>query len=151
MPLWTVVDLLMVSCAVFITLIDPRRERHALWCRVSADSMQSLCSNVPHGLVTGGCHRAGHQTTGSKPTLSSSIDIWQGAGRDPKHFGIDPWISIQALSRDEWRRRALGASHVAVDTMRAGFTSPPAHIDAIGAFREILDLLRLSKRLAARS
>jgi hypothetical protein len=109
-----------------------------------------------HGLVTGGCHRAGHQTTGSKPTLSSSIDILQEAGRDPKHFGIDPWISIQGLSRDEWRRRveawrALGASHVAVDTMRAGFTSPPAHIDAIGAFREILDLLRLSKRLAARS
>ena len=67
----------------------------------------------------------------------------EAAGRDPKQFGIDPWISIQGLGKDEWRRRveawrALGASHVAVDTMRAGFTSPKAHIDAIRSFREVL-------------
>ena len=65
------------------------------------------------------------------------------AGRDPRQFGIDPWISIQGLGKDEWRRRveawrALGASHVAVDTMRAGFTSPQAHIVAIRSFREVL-------------
>ena len=58
-------------------------------------------------------------------------------------IGIDPWISIQGLGKDEWRRRveawrALGATHVAVDTMRAGFTSPKAHIDAIRSFREVL-------------
>ena len=60
-----------------------------------------------------------------------------------KQFGIDPWISIQGLDKDEWRRRveawrALGASHLAVDTMRAGFTSPKAHIAAIRSFREVL-------------
>ena len=58
-------------------------------------------------------------------------------------IGIDPWISIQGLGKDEWRRRveawrALRAPHVAVDTMRAGFTSPKAHIDAIRSFREAL-------------
>jgi probable F420-dependent oxidoreductase len=66
------------------------------------------------------------------------------AGRDPKSFGIDPWISIAGLDKDEWCRRVeawngLGASHVAVDTMRAGFTSPQAHIDAIRSFRDVLD------------
>jgi hypothetical protein len=66
------------------------------------------------------------------------------AGRDRQHFGIDPWISMKGLQQDEWHRRveawrALGASHVAVDTMGAGFTSPQAHIDAIRAFRAILD------------
>jgi hypothetical protein len=65
------------------------------------------------------------------------------AGRDPKQFGIDPWISIQGLDKDEWRRRVeawkgLGASHLAVDTMRAGFASPQAHIAAIRSFREVL-------------
>lgn len=65
------------------------------------------------------------------------------AGRDRKQFGIDPWISIQGLGKDEVRRRveawrALGATHVAVDTMRAGFTSPQAHIEAIRSFREVL-------------
>jgi probable F420-dependent oxidoreductase len=65
------------------------------------------------------------------------------AGRDHRSFGIDPWISIQGLARDEWQRRVeawrtLGASHVAVDTMRAGLTSPQAHIEAIRAFRDVL-------------
>jgi len=65
------------------------------------------------------------------------------AGRDRKQFGIDPWISVAGLDKDEWRRRVeawriLGASHVAVDTMRAGFTSSQAHIAAIRSFREVL-------------
>jgi probable F420-dependent oxidoreductase len=65
------------------------------------------------------------------------------AGRHRAQFGIDPWISIQGLDKDEWRRRvegwrALGATHVAVDTMRAGFASPQAHIDGIRAFRDVL-------------
>ena len=65
------------------------------------------------------------------------------AGRDRKPFGIDPWISIAGLDKDEWRRRVeawrgLGASHLAVDTMRAGFATPKAHIDAIRSFREVL-------------
>ena len=66
------------------------------------------------------------------------------AGRDPHSFGIDPWISIGGLDKDEWRRRVeawrgLGASHVAVDTMRAGFTAPQAHIDAIRSFRDVCE------------
>jgi probable F420-dependent oxidoreductase len=79
--------------------------------------------------------------------MKGYVDQLQGylaeAGRDRKQFGIDPWISIQGLGKDEWRRRveawrALGASHLAVDTMRAGFTSPNAHIEAIRSFREVL-------------
>jgi probable F420-dependent oxidoreductase len=65
------------------------------------------------------------------------------AGRDRATFGIDPWVSIQGLQKDEWRQRVqawrrLGATHIAVDTMRAGFTSPQHHIDAIRSFRQIL-------------
>jgi hypothetical protein len=52
-------------------------------------------------------------------------------------------LSTMGLSNDEWHQRveawrALGASHVAVDTMRAGFRSPQAHIDAIRSFHEVL-------------
>jgi probable F420-dependent oxidoreductase len=65
------------------------------------------------------------------------------AGRDRSAFGIDPWIPIQGLRPDEWLQRVeawrqLGATHVGVDTMRAGFTSPQQHIEAIKAFRAIL-------------
>ena len=67
----------------------------------------------------------------------------QEFGRDRKTFGIDPWIPIQGLSKDEWRERVeawrtLGATHVAIDTMRAGFKSPQEHIDAIRSFRDVL-------------
>jgi probable F420-dependent oxidoreductase len=67
----------------------------------------------------------------------------QEAGRDRKAFGIDPWIPIQGLTKDEFRERAqawraLGATHLAVDTMRAGFKSPQEHIDAIRSFRDVL-------------
>jgi probable F420-dependent oxidoreductase len=65
------------------------------------------------------------------------------AGRDRKQFGIDPWISVAGIGRDEVRRRveswrALGATHLALDTMRAGFATPRAHIEAIRSFREVL-------------
>ena len=65
-------------------------------------------------------------------------------GRDPQSFGIDPWISILDLSPDVWRQRVeawrdLGASHVAIDTMRAGFKTPQEHMDAIRVFRDVLD------------
>ena len=65
-------------------------------------------------------------------------------GRDLQSFGIDPWISILDLSQDVWRQRVeawreLGASHVAIDTMRAGFKTPQEHMDAIRAFRDVLD------------
>jgi probable F420-dependent oxidoreductase len=63
------------------------------------------------------------------------------AGRDRKNFGIDPWISIKGLSKDEFHERAetwrnLGATHSAIDTMRAGFKSPQEHINAIRSFRD---------------
>ena len=65
------------------------------------------------------------------------------AGRDPQGFGIDPWISILDLSQEVWRQRVeawrgLGATHVAIDTMRAGFKTPQEHMDAIRAFRDVL-------------
>ena len=65
-------------------------------------------------------------------------------GRDPQSFGIDPWISILDLSPDVWRQRVeawrgLGATHVAIDTMRAGFKTPQEHMAAIRAFRDVLD------------
>ena len=65
-------------------------------------------------------------------------------GRNPQSFGIDPWISILDLSQDVWRQRVeawreLGASHVAIDTMRAGFKTPQEHMHAIRSFRDVLD------------
>ena len=79
----------------------------------------------------------------AKPLVEQLDGYLKQAGRDRKNFGIDPWISIAGVPQDEWSKRvggwrALGATHVAVDTMRAGFKSPQDHIEAIRAFRQIL-------------
>jgi probable F420-dependent oxidoreductase len=87
---------------------------------------------------------AGRKPDDAMKRMIEQLELFlEAAGRGREPFGIDPWISIQGLSKDEWRRRVeawrqLGATHIGVDTMRAGFTSPQAHIEAIRAFREVL-------------
>jgi probable F420-dependent oxidoreductase len=63
------------------------------------------------------------------------------AGRDPSAIGIEGRVSVADGSREKWlqaisRWKELGATHVSVNTMKAGFSTPSAHIDAIRRFRE---------------
>ena len=63
------------------------------------------------------------------------------AGRDPDAIGIESWVSIGRGSPDEWAAavdawRELGATHISVNTMNAGLSSPTEHIDAIRRFKE---------------
>ncbi len=63
------------------------------------------------------------------------------AGRDPDSIGIERWVSIANSSEEEWVMNALawkelGATHISVNTMRAGLSSPDAHVDAIRRFKE---------------
>jgi probable F420-dependent oxidoreductase len=64
----------------------------------------------------------------------------RAAGRDPASIGIEGRISLADSTPDTWNRLAaswqkLGATHLSVNTMRAGLQSPTAHIDAIQQFR----------------
>jgi probable F420-dependent oxidoreductase len=61
------------------------------------------------------------------------------AGRDPARIGIEGRIGISTGSPDEWIEamvawKKLGATHVSVNTMKAGLANPTAHIEAIGKF-----------------
>jgi probable F420-dependent oxidoreductase len=63
------------------------------------------------------------------------------AGRDPAAIGIESWITYGDGDPDRWQReiaawRDLGATHAAVNTMRAGLPNPAAHIDAIRRFHD---------------
>ncbi|MDB5077819.1 MAG: Luciferase-like monooxygenase [Chloroflexi bacterium] len=62
-------------------------------------------------------------------------------GRDPESIGIEGRLQYADQSPDDWVRgikawEALGATHVSINTMRAGLDGPSAHIEAIRRFKE---------------
>jgi hypothetical protein len=65
----------------------------------------------------------------------------RAAGRDPATIGIEGRISVANSALQTWRQqaeawKALGATHLSVNTMRADLRTPDAHIAAIRRFRE---------------
>ena len=64
--------------------------------------------------------------------------------RDPATIGIEGWVSVARSSPDAWSKmvaawKELGATHISVNTMGAGLSSPQDHIDTIRRFREAVD------------
>jgi probable F420-dependent oxidoreductase len=64
------------------------------------------------------------------------------AGRDPKSVGIEGRIMIGQGSPEQWTKeiqawKELGATHVTANTMKAGFSSPSGHVEAIRRFRAV--------------
>jgi probable F420-dependent oxidoreductase len=62
-------------------------------------------------------------------------------GRNPNDIGIEGRVGYGQGSTDAWLRdlqawKDLGATHVSLNTMRAGLDSPAAHIEAIRRFRD---------------
>jgi probable F420-dependent oxidoreductase len=65
------------------------------------------------------------------------------AGRDPATLGIEARLSIAQVPEAEWARfaddwRALGATHLCVNTMGANLRSPQDHVDALRRVKEAL-------------
>ncbi|MCA9858765.1 MAG: LLM class F420-dependent oxidoreductase [Thermomicrobiales bacterium] len=58
------------------------------------------------------------------------------AGRNPSEIGLEPRLDVNSGSPDVWHGfvegwRRLGATHLCVNTMSAGFRSPAEHISAL--------------------
>lgn len=67
------------------------------------------------------------------------------AGRAPGAVGIDVHLPLRSVAQAGWAEHAeawrkLGATHLSVETMMAGFTSPQQHIDALRRVAEDLGL-----------
>jgi alkanesulfonate monooxygenase SsuD/methylene tetrahydromethanopterin reductase-like flavin-dependent oxidoreductase (luciferase family) len=64
------------------------------------------------------------------------------AGRDPLSIGIEGRVALADRgSPDDWRKAMeawakVGATHLSVNTMKAGLKGPDQHIDAIRRFKE---------------
>lgn len=76
-------------------------------------------------------------------TVAKMRALAKGLGRDPSSIGMEARINISDGDPEVWQERAnawqaLGATHVSVNTMRAGFRSLQDHVDAIQQFKEMV-------------
>ena len=65
------------------------------------------------------------------------------AGRDPSAIGIEGRVNMADGGPDHWLKitkswEGLGATHISVNTMKAGLHSTDEHIDAIRRFKEVV-------------
>jgi len=65
------------------------------------------------------------------------------AGRDPGSVGIEARMNAREGDLDEWVRqtegwRDMGATHISINTMGAGFKSPDEHLEAIRRYKEAI-------------
>jgi probable F420-dependent oxidoreductase len=129
---------------------------HGRWHQITHAGINPLPIQRPIPLWLGGraeavVERVGRLSDGWFPQFApddagrATIERMHGyaraAGRDPAAIGIEGRISLADSKPDDWSRLAeawgtLGATHLSVNTMRAGLKTPDAHIDAIRRFRE---------------
>ena len=79
----------------------------------------------------------------AKATVERLKVFAKEAGRDPATIGMEPRINLGDGDPEFWQEQArvwedMGATHVSVNTMRAGLNSPQDHINAIQQFKEVI-------------
>ena len=76
-------------------------------------------------------------------TIARMHQYARDAGRDPAQIGVEGRISLAESGPDDWGRlseawQEIGATHLSVNTMRAGLETPDDHIDAIRRFHQAM-------------
>lgn len=81
----------------------------------------------------------------AQPALDKIYTSMQAHGRDPKQMGLEPRLYYGNGNPDTWHTilaewRSAGASHLSLNTMGSGFSTPQQHLAAIQKFAKHLAL-----------
>ena len=79
----------------------------------------------------------------AEATVARLAGFAQGYGRDPSDIQMEARINTGDGDPEFWQEQSaawqgLGATHISINTMRAGYQSPQDHINAIQQFREVV-------------
>ena len=116
----------------------PVRRSIPLWMGGRADVLLRRTARIGDGWLPQG--RPDEQM---RETLERLRNYIREAGRDPDTVGIEARMNSRDGNLDEWIRqtegwRNLGATHLSINTMGAGFKSFDEHIQAIRRYKESL-------------
>ena len=116
----------------------PTRRSIPVWLGGSSDILLRRVARLGDGWFP-----QGYPDEQMGETLERLRDYTREAGRDPASLGIEARLTIRDTGLDEWVRQTeawqkLGATHISINTMGAGFTSPQEHIEAIRRYKEAI-------------
>jgi len=114
----------------------PVRRSIPIWLGGSADTLLRRVARIGDGWFPQG--KPDDQMRENVERLRSYT---REAGRDPGELGIEARVNAHEGDLDEWIAqtegwRTLGATHISLNTMGAGFTSLSEHIDALRRYKE---------------
>jgi probable F420-dependent oxidoreductase len=117
----------------------PVRRSIPIWMGGRADALLRRTARLGDGWLPQG--KPDERMREAVERLQSYI---REAGRDPHKVGIEARMNAREGDLDEWMRqtegwRELGATHISINTMGAGFKSPDEHIEAIRRYKEAVD------------
>jgi probable F420-dependent oxidoreductase len=116
----------------------PTRRSIPVWLGGSTDTLLRRVARIGDGWFPQG---SPDEQMGE--TLERLRGYTREAGRDPAALGIEARLTIRNSGLDEWVRQTeawqkLGATHISINTMGAGFKSPDEHIQAIRHYMEAI-------------
>jgi probable F420-dependent oxidoreductase len=109
-----------------------------IWMGGSADVLLRRAARLADGWFP-----QGKPDEQMRQTLDRLRGYIKEAGRDPATFGIEARVNAADGGPEEWARltdawRNLGATHISITTMKAGYKSPSEHIQAIRRYKEAI-------------
>src|SRR5437764_6197254 len=114
----------------------PVRRSIPIWIGGTADVALRRAAHIADGWFP-----LGPPSDSMRQSIENLRRYLQEEGRDLASFGIEATVSARGGNVDEWMRltevwRSLGATHITINTMGAGFTSTSEHVDAIRRYKE---------------
>ncbi|GAC1567266.1 MAG: LLM class F420-dependent oxidoreductase [Ktedonobacteraceae bacterium] len=119
----------------------PVRRSIPVWLGGSAEALLRRAARIADGWFP-----QGYPDDQMREVLERLRSYTREAGRDPAKMGIEARLSIRDSDLDEWVRQTeewgkLGATHISINTMGAGFKSPDEHMRAIRRYKEAVNTL----------
>ncbi len=120
--------------------INPRpTELIPIWFGGGAPALLKRAATIGDGWMP-----LGSPNDASREAIDTLRGHREAAGRDWSTFGIQAQAMFAGGNPDRWKTHAdrwrdLGATHLAIRTDSAGFTSVDEHLKAVGTYRDVVE------------